>query len=97
MQLSLFDTLNMYKDWVIDNQDVTWKPSKKLHYADVLYYKKTPMFHISIYKSDVHDAWHFHTQSMTLLSGTGYLTYEPTRDLNKTIQMWIEKYGRDTK
>lgn len=81
----------MYKDWVIDNPDVSWKPSKKLHHTDVLYHKSTPMFHIYICKSDAREGWHFQTTSMSRNSGTGYLTDNPARDLNRRIKMWIEK------
>lgn len=91
MQLSLFDTLNIYKDFIIDDPNISWKPSKKLDHADIIYYKKTPIFHVYIRPSSIKDRWHFQTTSMSRNSGAGYLTDNPARDLNKTIQMWLKK------
>lgn len=92
MQLSLFDTLNVYKDWVIDDPDVSWKPSKTknpalIDSADVFYHKGTPLFQLQLEKSTEGNNWHFRVWSVTGKSCSSYAVDDVCSNLNRIIKM----------
>ena len=95
MQLSLFDTINYYKDIIIDNADITHKPSKSKHpylidSADVFYHKGTPLFQLELEKSTEDNRWHFRVWSITGKSCSSYAVDDVCHQLNKIINMRVE-------
>lgn len=87
MQLSLFDELHIYKDYVIYHQDITFKPSKmKMPYlvgtTDVLYHKNTALCQIQLIGNGI-KIW-----SLSGKSCSSYKSNDIAQDLDKLIKMY---------
>ena len=73
------------------NKDITFKQSKKLDKADVIYYKGEAIFQVDIEPTEQIGNWHFRTWSLTMKSGSGYVTNDIEYSLNRVIGMHINK------